>query len=218
MPPRVPVSARLRGLSAGPLPVWPEVVDALAERWFGLAPRMRLAAACLVVALAGLTATGVAARSPWGPDIHVLVAARAVPAGATLTAGDLVPAARPQRTVPAAAVAATTRWVGAVTTGPLPAGGVVTSAQVSDDGLAGVVAPGRVAVAVARGSLPPLRPGQRVDLLGGDGDLGGQHLARDGRVLAADDAHVWIEVDRRDAGAVAAALAWGTVTVALLGR
>lgn len=212
------LTARLRSVVAGHLPAWPARVDHLGERWFALAPRLRLAVIVLTVVVLGLTAVHVASRSPWGADVAVLVAARDVPAGSTLVAGDVIPAIRPAGTVPRGAVEASSTWVGSVLTGPLPEGAVVTAVHLVEAGLSGLVAPGRVAVAIPAGLLPPLEPGQYVDLLGGDGDLAGQHLARAGRVLANDGEHVWIEVDRTDAAAIGAVIAWGHVTVALLAR
>lgn len=212
------LTTRLRAAVAGHLPAWPAGVDQLGERWFALAPRLRLAVIVLTVVVLGFTAVHVASRSPWGADVAVLVAARDVPAGSTLAAGDLMPAIRPAGTVPRGAVGVSSSWVGSVLTGPLPDGAVVTAVHLAEAGLAGLVTPGRVAVAIPAGLLPPLDPGQYVDLVGGDGDLAGQHLARAGRVLADDGEHVWIEVDRTDAAAVGAVVAWGHVTVALLGR
>lgn len=210
------LSRRLAAVVGGPLPAWPGIVDAAAERWFSLAARVRLLIVGLAVVSLATAAVRVAQRSPWGPDVSVLVAARDLPTGHTLVPGDLLPTTRPGRTVPEDPVAPATGWIGAVTAGPLATGAVVSGAQLADDGLADLVADGRVAVAVPADLLPPLEPGGRVDLVGGGGQ-GGQHVARDGRVLASDGAHVWVEVDRADAAQVAAAIAWGAVTVALLG-
>lgn len=202
----------------GPSPRWPELVEAAAERWFSLRPRLRLVVGLAVVVAVLLAAGRVGARSPWGSDMPVLVAARELPAGHTLAAGDLVPSVRPERAVPSSPLDVGARWIGSVATGRLPAGAVVVAGHLASGGLPALVESGRVAVAVPAALLPPLDPGRRVDLIGGDGQLGGQHVARNGRVLAADGEHVWIEVDRADAAAVSAAVSRGTVTVALLGR
>lgn len=179
-------------------------------------PRVRLAIAAVGIVLLLVTAGRLATRSPWGGEVAVLVATHDLPPGHTLTAGDLVPAVRPVATVPGGVLDAGTAWVGAVTAGFLPSGATVTAGHLADGGLTDLVVAGRVAVAVPAELLPTLPPGRRVDLVGGTDHQGGRHLARDGRVLAGDGDHVWIEVDRDDAGAVSAAVAWGRITVALL--
>lgn len=209
--------SHLRALVRGPLPAWPRLLDDVAERWFRLTSRLRLAVVLVAVVGLFVGAGRIADRSPWGADLSVLVTTRDLAPGHTLGPGDLVPAARPEHTVPHAAVPVSTGWVDSVTTGPLPRGSVVAAAHLADGGLPDLVASGRVAVAVPAGLLPPLDPGRRIDLIGGSGDPNGQYVARDGRVLAAGTEHVWIEVDRVDAAAVSAAVARGSVTVALLG-
>lgn len=216
MVPTPALSDRLRSLLGGPLPAWPELADRAAERWFRSAPRARLAITAVGILLLLVAAGRLASRSPWGDDVAVLVAARDLPPGHTLSAGDLVPEVRPLATVPSGALDSGTAWVGAVTAGFLPSGATVAAGHLADGGLTDLVAAGRVAVAVPADLLPPLPPGRRVDLVGGADQQGGQHLARNGRVLAGDGDHVWIEVDRDDAGAVSAAVAWGRITVALL--
>lgn len=217
MPGHPKLTNGLRSLARGPLPPLPEVLDGAAERWFAAAPRARLVIGLLAVALFVFVTGKVAGGSPWREETAVLVAARELPAGHTLAPGDLVPTSRPVRSLPDGTVDVGIRWVGAATAGPLPAGAVVAAAHLAEGGLTDLVGPGRVAVAVPAELLPPLDAGRDVDLVGGDGQRGGEPLARDARVLATDGGHVWIEVARADAGAVAAAVAWGRITVALLG-
>lgn len=216
MPSTADPIVRLRSLARGSLPAWPELVDGVSEWWFELAPRLRMMAVATVATAVLLTAAQLGSRSPWGPEVPVLVASRALPAGHTLAPGDLVPAVRPARAVPSGAAAVDDPWVGAVLVGALPADSVVHGSHLARDGIASLVQPGRVAVAVPAELLPPLDAGQRVDLIGGDSQVGGQHVAPGGRVLGVDGEHVWIEVGRADAAAVSAAIAWGRLTVALL--
>lgn len=57
----------------------------MAERWSRLRPRARFA---LVLALLGLTVTGLTARlasSPWGEPVPVLIATRTLDTGEALT-------------------------------------------------------------------------------------------------------------------------------------
>lgn len=216
MPGHRKLTDRLRSLVQGPLPPLPDVIDAASERWFAAPPRSRLAVALLAVVLFVLLTGKVAGGSPWHDETAVLVAARTLPAGHTLAPGDLVPTSRPVRSLPDGTVDVGARWVGAATTGPLPAGAVVAAVHLSEGGLSALVRPGKVAVAVPEDLLPPLEAGRDVDLVGGDGQGAGDALARDARVLASSGGHVWIEVDRADAGSVAAAVAWGRITVALL--
>lgn len=207
----------LRSLTRGPLPRLPDVVDAFSERWFAAPPRSRIGIGLLAVVLFMLVAGKVAGGSPWHEVTTVLVATRELPAGHTLAAGDLMPTSRPVRSVPDGAMDVSARWVGAATAGPLPSGAVVAAAHLAHGGLTDLVGPGRVAVAIPDEMLPPLDAGRAVDLVGGDGQGGGAALARDARVLATSAGHVWVEVDRADAGVVAAAVARGRITVALLG-
>lgn len=206
---------RLRDRLHGPPPALPALPDRLAERWWGLPPRARLLLTG-AVAVAGLAILGAtAARSPWGPATTVRLAVRDLPAGHVLTSADLEP-----RSWPAAVAPADGALVGRRLGTGVPAGTVVTPGHLGAPGIAAHLPPGRVAVPVDGGLLadvtPDLAPGQRLDLLGLRTATDGGVLARDAVVLAVDEVRLWVAVRRAEAGPLAAALAHGTVTVALL--
>lgn len=116
---------RVARLLAGPHPALPRPIDALAERWARLRPRVRtlLAIAMLVVAAGVLQARLRAADARWGgAPVAVLVAASDLPVGAPaagLRRVDLPPAAVPPGAVdevPETAVLAMALPVGTVLT------------------------------------------------------------------------------------------------------
>lgn len=131
---RLPLSPRVRRLVAGPLPAWPRPVDAVAERWAQLPPRLRLAA--IVVLVAAVAASSQArvqsAESRWGgPPVPVLTAVDDLPVGAA--AADGVRTTRlPPRAVPAEAVSEVDAE--AVLASPLPRGAVLTAHHVDERG------------------------------------------------------------------------------------
>lgn len=213
-PPRRRLADRLRTHGA-PFAL-PPLLDAFAERWAGLPPRVRtivlLAAALAALAVAGRGA----ATSPWGPPVQVVVATTDLPAGRVLTVDDLVEADWPRALVPPAASDRLEELVGRSLGAPVVAGSPVSSTHVAEGGLAAGLPPGHAAVALPAPEGVTLRSGQHIDLLAGDGDRGGVRLASTATVVAADETTVWVGVRREDAAAVAGALAWGEVTVALL--
>lgn len=191
----------------------PAPLDDAVERWWALPPRARLAIGLSVTLAMLLVAGRGAARSPWGEPVPVLVAARDLPAGAELTPSEVVLVERPEATLPVGALAE-------VPTGRLstmiPQGAVLTSAHVTDHGLAAGLAPGRSAVALPAADLPTLSPGQRIDVVTSTTDGSGARLATDAVVLATGGDHIWLDVARDEAVAIGAGLGWARVTVVLL--
>lgn len=196
-------------------PSLPPRLDAAVEAWWRLGLRTRLATAGVVALVVVALAASGRGGSSWGPAVAVLVASDDLPAGAALDGAAIVRAERPAAVVPRAPV--TELPPGARLRGPLPRGAVLTEQHVAVDGVADGLRAGRVAVALPLDALPPLTPGQRVDLLAGDPSAGsGRRLAGDATVLAVDEEVVWVEVQRDAAADVVAALAWGDLGVALL--
>ncbi|WP_337059233.1 RcpC/CpaB family pilus assembly protein [Kineococcus sp. G2] len=153
----------------------------LARRWLS---------AGLTAAAAGVA---VSALSPPQPATRpVLVAARDLPAGATLAAGDVRRDERPAGTVPDGALDGTTAR-GAVLSGAVRRGEVLTDARTTGAGLLAGQPPGTLATTVAvdeRAVLDGLRPGARVDVLARTDDpvtglpTGAERVAADVVVLA----------------------------------
>lgn len=161
-----------------------------------------------------------AQRRRWGTPVPVVVAARALPAGHTLRAGDLVTATRPAPLVPREAL---TEVPGSGTlTAGVDAGEVLTSARLAPGGLgpvAALVPAGRraVAVPVDPGAMLRVTPGDRVDLLAAADGFDAVTVAADAPVVDAGEGTVAVAVRAAEAARVAAALASGPVVVALRG-
>jgi hypothetical protein len=131
---RLPRAPRLRRLATGPSPTWPRPVDALAERWARLPPRLRLAmimAGLLVAATAGHMQVE-AAQSRWGGDpVAVLTATERLPLGARVADG-VRRTHLPPRAVPAGAVSEVDD--DAVLAAPLARGAVLTDLHLDEAG------------------------------------------------------------------------------------
>jgi Flp pilus assembly protein CpaB len=128
-----------------------------------LARHRRLLGVCLT--LLGLGITIRAAAPPAPPTVAVLVAARDLPAGRTLTSADLQSASWPVSQAPGGRLIAAT---GRKLASPIRTGEPVTDARVVGPGLLAGQAPGTVAVPVrlgdpAAGAL--VQAGDRVDVL-----------------------------------------------------
>lgn len=126
---------RLDDLLHGPHLTLPRPVDAISERWSGLAPRMRMVAAGLLVvgAVLGLDARSRAVDDRWGGTPRsVLVATADLEVGDPLTA--VTAAELPPAAVPPGALASVGR--DAVLSLALPRGAVVTRAHVDRRGAA----------------------------------------------------------------------------------
>ncbi|MBW3561797.1 MAG: hypothetical protein KY437_04800 [Actinobacteria bacterium] len=198
---------RIRALLDGGPPTLPGALDAVAERWAALPPRVRFAVASAAAVVILLVAGAGAARSPWGPPVDVFVAARDLPAGHLLSSEDL-------RRVPWPAELAPTRTVppeGRTLTVGLPAGTPLGDAHLGDGGLASLLEQDEAAFPLPGGDVAELRAGQRVDLVAGDPGGAGLRLASEARVLTTAGDIAWIAVQRDEAPALAGAAAWGRV-------
>jgi len=137
----------------------------------------RLVSAALLALATAVAVDAVAA----GPDdgVDLAVAARDLPAGHALTAGDLTTVRVPAEVVPDGALAAGDAG-GAALSAPVRRGEPVTDARVGGTGLLTAAPPGTMAVPVRVGDdavLGLLRPGDEVAVLAG-ADVGG--LSGDG--------------------------------------
>ena len=164
-----------------------------------------------------------AARAAWGATRRVVVATRDLPPGHVLDARDV-------RTVELPEAVATDGALGRVEEGrvlrsAVYEGEVLLRRRLADDGLVGVAAllpegARAVAVPVEPGFAPPLAVGQHVDAVGVvavDGAPEPVLLAARALVVAVGEHAVTIAVDPELVARVAAALASGTVTLALAG-
>src|SRR5690606_4867466 len=134
--------------------------------------------------------------------------------------------ARPAGVVPRHAL--TEVPTGAVARADIVAGEVVVSSRLAPHGLEGVAAmlpagTRAVAIPLEPGLAPPLRVGDRVDVLvalGVDAEVDGPpgfEVATDALVVAVEEAAATVAVARRDAPRVAVALGSGAVSLALVG-
>jgi Flp pilus assembly protein CpaB len=152
---------------------------AVGERVFGRGRRgawrravtRRLLAAGLA---AGAVLGGLAvARAPeGGPRVHVVVAARGLPAGHEVSAGDLAVSSRPADYAPSGAPSSTAALVGRRLAGPVTAGEVMSERRVVGAGLLAGRPADEVAAHVSvadPGALAMVRPGDSVDVVTGTG-------------------------------------------------
>jgi len=204
---------RLPLLDGPPLNL-PPVVDAVSDRWAGLAPRVRFGLVVAVVVAAFLAAGQRATTSRWGATVEAVVTAVDVAAGSPIGPSQVELVEWPRRLLPAGAL---TELPAGRATATLPAGTVLAAGHVADGGIAATVAVGHVAVPVPMGVLPTLAAGTRVDVVAADANNGPRVLAADARVLGTDEAFTWLEVDREQAGAVASAASVNALSVAVLG-
>ncbi len=140
-------------------------------RWRWLVVRRLVAAS---VAALGLVAA-IGALQP-GPapreDRVVVVAAREIPMGAVVTAEDVTTAPRPVDALVDGTRERLADVVGRRVLGPVVRGEVLVSARLAGSGVLSGLPPDRRAVSVAvanPGILGVLQPGDRVDVLGGQG-------------------------------------------------
>jgi Flp pilus assembly protein CpaB len=188
--------------------------------------RRTFAAALLALAvLAALNAVG----SRGSGATAVLVAARTIPAGATISASDLSVVSLPATSIAEGAFTDPGQAVGATTVVAIPARQSLTpSVLLANEGMAG---PGHVALPVsfpAAGTVRLLHAGSRIDVLGAN--AAGQEfgvVAADVRVGAIADAAdpgllggsgsplVLLEVTSAQAAAIAAALSVSSLSFAL---
>jgi Flp pilus assembly protein CpaB len=153
-----------------------------------------------------------------GPMVRVPVAARAVEPGAVLEDGDVAWRRLPRGALPRDEP--TDEPVGGTALVPLAKGEVLLRSKLAPEGVVGpaaLVAPGSlgVAVPVPEGERPPLRRGDRVDLLAAGDEGGAAAVAVGGLVVDVTDEVVTVAVGTEEAAAVAYAVARGVVTIAL---
>lgn len=177
----------------------------MADGWWRLPARLRVAAVVVVLALATAGIVRRSGQSPWGRPVEVVVATVDVATG-----GPVLGQHRtwPADLVPDDAVAMVAP--NAVATRRIRAGEVVTRSHLARD-LDDLLRPGEVALPLAQ-ELPDLPDDARVVVLGAGFDGTGRRLAT-GRLLARDPGWTWLAVPADDAPDVAAAAATGQVTV-----
>jgi Flp pilus assembly protein CpaB len=174
-------------------------------------------AAFLLVLVTGLTVSSLVGRasslaSRWGAPERVAVATRSLEVGDVVASGDVVLRPVPSGLVPAGALRRPP--VGRTVLAPLARGEVVTRARIGT-----LIPDGTRALAVPVGpGTPPLRPGDRVDVLATfEGDEPTFAVASGAGVLdVVADKAVTIAVTVDEAPRVAFALAQGAVTLALV--
>lgn len=203
-------------LLQGAPPALPPALDALLERWARAAPRARVAVGALAVVVVLSFAGHGATRSPWGPPSPAVLAAREIPAGTTITTEHVTVGDWPADLLPAGTFSDPSELVGQVVVSPVTAGMVIAPLAVTDGGMAAGLRAGNVAYPLEIEVGAPLSPGQVVDVIGADGTRGAQRLAGAAVVIAHDEGRIWLEVSRDEAPAIAAASAWGHVTLVLL--
>jgi Flp pilus assembly protein CpaB len=209
------------------------VVDVLVRwRWRRRAVGLWLAAAVLAATTGVVVDRAVSAaadaRDGWGATAAVWVATADLPAGHVLVSDDLVARAWPAGLRPPSALDAAgggAAPVGSVLVAPVAAGEVLVAGRLAPAGLsptAALVPADRRAVLVPAGSgLPPLAPGDRVDLTTAPGVLEPGAAARvvshDAVVVAVGDDGATVAVRVDELPATAGALAAQSVVVALAG-
>jgi hypothetical protein len=156
------------------------------------------------VSTAGALGRVDAARRSWGAGRAVWVASAAVAPGDPLVAERHV---YPVAVVPASAV--TSSPAGSAARERVAAGEVIVAADVDATGLAGLIPPGSVAIAVATAS-PQLHPGDGVAVF-----ANGVRLA-DGMVVAVSSEQVVVAVPASAAAELAVAVPTNAVVLALL--
>ncbi len=196
----------------GPPVALPPWLDRVSERWWRLTPRWRATvsiAAALLVIVAGLAH---AASTPYGPPTTTYVAARDLPAGHLLQAGDLRRTTWPRDLVPHDGLDDAEGRLAAA----LPEGTIATQRHLADEGVAAALPPGQAAVPVPLEGLPELGIGSRVEVVSRDLNGHATVLARESTVVAIDATDVWFSVPAGTAPEVAAAGASGLVTVVVI--
>jgi pilus assembly protein CpaB len=212
-----PPAARL------PVPARLPFVLALRRR-----PRLRRALAAALALAVGLTVMATvqraeAARAAWGRGRPVVVAARDLPPGHVLEAGDTEVITLPEPAVPDGALSRVAE--GRVVRAGVFEGEVLLGRRLAEAGLAGAAAlvpegARAVAVPVEAGSAPALAVGQRVDVVGlvaVEGAPQARVLVTGAPVVEVAELAVTVAVEPEAVPQVAAALASGTVTLALVG-
>lgn len=194
------------------------------------AARSRAVATAVALVVAAMVADRSSAaqreRSAWGTTVTVQVLERDLPAGATITAGDLRAASWPAALVPPDAADASA--LGRRVDSAVSRGEVLVGHRLAPDGdgtLAAQLDRGEVAVQVPSGEPPAaVEPGDLVDVIApvDPADTGATTLqvgavARSARVLSVGDGAATLAVPRARAPAVAGAALMGTVALVVVG-
>jgi Flp pilus assembly protein CpaB len=189
-------------------------------------PRLRrgltLAAAALIGLLVQRTVAGAdAARAAWGPGTRVAVAARDLAAGEVVEEGDVRIVELPDAALPPDPLGR--EALGRTVRSPVLEGEVLAERRLSEAHATGVAAllddgTRAVAVPLEPDTAPPLRTGQRVDLVavvaGAEGEAPeAVALVEGAEVLHVGDHAATVAVERRHVPRLAAALAVGAVAV-----
>lgn len=153
-----------------------------------------------------------------GPMVRVPVAARVVEPGAVLGDDDVRWRRLPRGVLPTGGLSE--QPVGGTALVALAEGEVLLRSKLAPEGVGGVAAlmpPGSLAVAVpaADGDRPPLRRGDRVDVLAAGDEGGAATVAVGALVVDVADEVVTVAVTSEEAPVVAYAVARGVVTLAL---
>jgi pilus assembly protein CpaB len=195
--------------------------------------RFVVAAVCCGLA-AGTTVEALRPAAP--PTREVVVAARELPAGTNLTAGDLETLTVAAELAPQGVLTDPADAVGRSPAVTLASGTPLHADLVAGGGMAGRAPDGTVVVGVRLTEASWLLPGDRVDLLGTDEDAA--YLARRALVLpplgsddgatgtagllggtsptSTDAAVTLVAVDPEEAAAVSSAAEWGAVAAVLV--
>ena len=191
--------------------------------------RSRIVVWSLAIAVGWSTAAVVArARDEgraWGRRREVVVAARSVPAGATVRRSDLVTRAVPVALLPFGALSSPDALHGRVLRYPIHAGQILIDEQIAGPRLSVarvLVGRGRRGLAIATGGAqPPLRVGDHVDVIAGRGVGDGPGpdgvVAADAEVIDVAERSVTVAVDVGQAVTLARAMASGPLLLALRG-
>jgi Flp pilus assembly protein CpaB len=153
------------------------------DRWRRRIKRHRRPIAALLAALCVLTIiTAISDRS--GPTSTVVIAARDIPAGTTLTSGDLTTAQFPRDLTPTGSASDPGALIGEVVTAGVWSGEILTTARIlggrPEAGRGLVAAPVRLADAGVAGLLAP---GDTVDIIAASRDSNAKVVARSARVI-----------------------------------
>jgi Flp pilus assembly protein CpaB len=191
--------------------------------WFARYPLLSwLPPAVVALAVAWLTSSVVDGATAevrrLGPMVRAPVAARAVEPGAVLGEDDVRWRRVPRGVLPSGPLSA--EPVGGTALVALAEGEVLLRSKLAPEGVLGVAAlvpPGSLAVAVpaGEGDRPPLRRGDRVDVLAAGDEAGVATVAVGALVVDVADEVVTVAVAAAEASAVAYAVARGVVTLAL---
>lgn len=192
-------------------------MDAAVEWWAALTGRARAVLRVVGMVIVLLAATGGLVDGRWGSPVEVVVAARDVAAGASVTAADLAVATWPRDLVPPGALRSlATLPDRAVADGVLPRGTPITSSNVHGGGAAADAPAGTALVPVPADLLPHLPVGTRVDLAVAGFDGTAEVVAAAATVVAHDGTWQWLRIARDEVGPVAGGVGDGTLVAAVV--